>query len=154
MKNTLLCVVVICLCGTSIGAFAQDEKEAIKSVIAKETTAFFNVDYNAWADMWVKAPYAYWSYSDESGTSYVEGWENLEKTYAEYFKTARPSKARIKHEWKEIRVYGDGAYVYFIQSVEDEIDHEETSQMRILEKKDGKWKVVCIGAIARDNRLN
>jgi hypothetical protein len=84
----------------------------------------------------------------------VEGWDNLEKTYAEYFNTARPSKAEIKNEWKEIRVYGEGAYVYFIQKVQDDIDNEETSQMRILEKKDGKWKVVCLGAIARENRAD
>lgn len=137
-----------------INGYSQDEKEAIKNVISKETSAFFNVNYQAWTELWNQVPYAYWSYSDDSGTSYVEGWENLIKTYSEYFNTARPSKAKITQDWKEIRIYGNGAYVYFIQKVADELDIEETSQMRILEKVDGQWKVVCMGAIARDSRLN
>ena len=152
--NKKAIILLLSLTLTSGFAAAQDEKEAIKAVILRETSAFFNVDHKTWAESWLKAPYAYWSYSDSSGTSFVEGWENLEKTYADYFSQARPAKAEIKNEWKEIRVYGDGAYVYFIQRVQDDIDNEETSQMRILEKKDGKWKVVCVGAIARENKAN
>jgi len=39
--------------------------------------------------------------------------------------------------------------VRFVQKVKDEIEHDETSQVRVLEKKDGNWKVVCVDAIAR-----
>lgn len=128
----------------------QKDVEAIKAVIAKETSSFMNVDYKNWSDTWLKVPYAYWSYSDSSATSYVEGWEALTKTFAEYFKTAKPSKATITNEWQEIRVYGNGAYARFVQKVKDEIDRDETSQMRVLEKsKDGTWKVICVGAIAK-----
>ncbi|MBI3232006.1 MAG: hypothetical protein HYZ51_02920 [Candidatus Doudnabacteria bacterium] len=131
--------------------FAQQKDiDAIKAVIAKETSSFMNVDFKTWEETWLKVPYAYWSYSDSSATSYVEGWEALTKTFAEYFKTAKPSKASITNEWQEIRVYGNGAYARFIQRVKDDIDRDETSQMRVLEKtKDGKWKVICVGAIAK-----
>jgi len=128
---------------------AQNDKEAIKAVIEQETASFMNVDYKTWSSLWLKVPYAYWSYSDSTGTNYTEGWDNLNKTYAQYFKTAKPSKGEITHDWIEIRIYENGAYAYFIQKIADDIDHEETSQMRVLEKKDGKWKLVCVGAIAK-----
>jgi len=128
--------------------FAQDEKAAIKSVIERETSAFMNVDYKTWSDTWLKVPYSYWSFSDSTGTSFMEGWDALNKTYAQYFKDSRPSNAQITNEWIEIRIYGNGAYVHFIQRVKDDIDVNETSQIRVLEKIDGKWKVVCVWAIA------
>lgn len=146
------CFLIIGLCAfVSVTALAQQKDvEAIKAVIAKETSSFMNVDRKNWSDTWLKAPYAYWSYSDSTGTSFVEGWEALNKTFDEYFRTQKPSKATITNEWQEIRVYGNGAYVRFVQKVKDDIDRDETSQMRVLEKtKDGQWKVICVGAIAK-----
>lgn len=132
-----------------LSIFAQSDKDAIKAVIARETQSFMNVDRKTWAETWHQAPYSYWSYSDSTGTSFVEGWEALNKTFDEYFKTQKPSKAKITNEWIEVRVYGNGAYARFVQKVDDEIDRDETSQVRVLEKKDGKWKVICVGAIAK-----
>jgi len=140
---TCLCLLI------SIAAFAQTDLEAIKTVIGKETQSFMNVDLKNWAETWHPAPYSYWSYSDSTGTSFVEGWEALNKTFDEYFKTQKPSKAKITNEWIEVRIYGNGAYARFVQKVDDEIDRDETSQIRVLEKKEGKWKVVCVGAIAK-----
>jgi hypothetical protein len=140
--------------------FAQDSKEiaAIKSVIEKETLSFFNVNQKDWEDSWHKVPYAYWSYSDSTGTSYIEGWDNISKNFSEYFKTQvsnRPidvayqsSKVTIERKWHDIRVYGTGAYVHYTQRVMDNVDRDETSQIRVLEKKDGKWRVIFVGAIA------
>ncbi|MFN7329560.1 MAG: hypothetical protein ACK5UP_08655, partial [Bacteroidota bacterium] len=74
---------IIGLCAfVSVTALAQQKDvEAIKAVIAKETSSFMNVDRKNWSDTWLKAPYAYWSYSDSTGTSFVEGWEALNKTF-------------------------------------------------------------------------
>ncbi len=127
---------------------AQNDKEAIKAVIEQETAAFMNVDYKTWSGLWLQVPYAFWSFADSTGTSFIEGWETLNKTYADYFQNAKPSKAEIINEWIEIRVFQNGAYAHFIQKAVDELDRDETSQIRILEKKDGKWKIVCVGAIA------
>ncbi len=127
---------------------------AIKEVIAKETQSFFSVDRKNWEDCWLKVPYAYWSYSDSTSASYIEGWVGLDKTFDSYFKTAKPSKAEIINEWIEVKVYGNGAYVRFVQKVKDEIEHDETSQVRVMEKKDGKWKVICVDAIARYAKTN
>ncbi len=151
MKKLISTIIVwsfLALVGENVKAQSGKDKEAIKAVIELETASFLNLDYKTWSSVWLKVPYAYWSYSDSSGTSYVEGWENLNKTYRDYFKNAKPSKAAVTNEWIEIRVYENGAYVHFVQKVIDEIDRDETSQIRILEKVDGKWKVIYVGAIA------
>lgn len=133
----------------SFAGIAQDDKAAIKEVIAKETIAFLNVDYKKWSDCWLKVPYAYWSYSDSTTISRTEGWDLMNKTFADYFKNARPSSGKVSNEWIEFRIYENGAYVRFAQKVIDEYETSETSQIRILEKKEGQWKVVCVWAIAK-----
>jgi hypothetical protein len=143
-------LLLICILAPCVKASAQDEKEkdAIKAVITNETISFMNVDRKAWSDTWLKAPYAYWSYSDSTGSSFLDGWETIQKTFDEYFRTQKPSQAKITNEWIDLRLYGNGAYARFIQRTQDEIDIDETSQVRVLEKQDGKWKVVCVGAVA------
>ncbi len=126
------------------------EKSAIKTVIEKESTAFFNVDRQNWETNWLDAPYAVWSYADSTGGSFVEGTTNIKQNFEEYFRTAKPSKSKIAREWLEIRVYGKGAYVRFIQKAVDGIDVDTTSETRMLEKdKDGRWKIICLMANAR-----
>ncbi|MFM7487392.1 MAG: hypothetical protein ACKO13_10795 [Cytophagales bacterium] len=138
-QNAHFLIIGLCVFVSVTALAQQKDVEAIKTVIAKETLSFMNVDRKNWSDTWLKAPYAYWSYSDSTGTSFVEGWEALNKTFDEYFRTQKPSKATITNEWQEIRVYGNGAYVRFVQKVKDDIDRDETSQMRVLEKtKDGQ----------------
>jgi hypothetical protein len=146
----------------STGTHAQADKEvaAVKAVIERETTSFFNVNRKDWEDSWLHVPYVYWSYSDSTGTSFIEGWEALNKSFDEYFRTQVASRnidvahqsaaMKIEREWKDIRVYGNGAYAHYIQRVKDDrIERDETSQIRVLEKKDGKWKIICVGAIAK-----
>ncbi len=140
---------------------AQDSKDvaAIKAVIEKETYAFHTVNRKDWEDTWLHAPYSYWSYSDSTGTSFIEGWDAINKSFDEYFKTQVSSRSidvakqkgevKINRNWVQIRVYGNGAFVRYTQHVKDDIDRDETSQIRILEKgKDGKWRIACVGAIA------
>lgn len=133
----------------SLACIAQNDKEAIKEIIAKETIAFLNVEYKEWSDCWLKVPYSYWSYSDSTTISRTEGWDQMDKMFAEYFKNARPSTGKVSNEWIEFRIYENGAYVRFVQKVIDDYETSETSQIRILEKKDGLWKVACVWAIAR-----
>jgi hypothetical protein len=151
MKTSIrFCISVLTTLFVFTSAIAQpNDITAIKSIIAKETQSFFSVDRKNWEDCWWNVPYAYWSYSDSTSTSYIEGWDGLSKTFDSYFRTAKPSKAEIINEWIDVRVFGTGAYVRFVQKVKDEIEHDETSQVRVLEKKDGKWKVICVDAIAR-----
>ncbi|CAN5314049.1 hypothetical protein BH09BAC3_BH09BAC3_11320 [soil metagenome] len=145
MKKIALAVSCLLFAFASHPVFAQDEKALIKGVIEKETDSFFNVDEKAWETTWLNTPYTYWADADSKGGNFVEGTENIKLNFVEYFKTAKPSKSRIERKWLEIRTYGTGAYVRFTQIVIDDIDRDETSEMRVLEKdKDGKWKIVCL----------
>jgi ketosteroid isomerase-like protein len=128
----------------------QTDKDQIKAVIEKEARAYFGVDRQAWEVTWLDAPYAFWSYYDSTGGSFVEGTPKIRRNFEEYFSTAKPSVSKIDRVWQEFRIYGNGAYVRFVQKITDEIDHDETSEVRMLEKdKDGKWKIVCLFAMAR-----
>ena len=162
MKKTILALMACCCWLLVSPVLAQNDKEtaAIKAAIEKETLAFFNVDKKGWVESWAQVPYAYWSYSDSTGTSFVEGWEAIAKTFEEYFRTQTASrhidvahddvKLTVDRIWKDIRIYGTGAFAQYTQKVRDNLgDRDETSQIRVLEKKDGKWKVVYVGIIAK-----
>lgn len=158
MKNksfflTLSLLSLLCISGT-----AQDDVAAVKAVIEKETFSFQNVDRKNWAASWLQVPYAYWSYSDSTGTSFVQGWNEIDKSFDTYFKTQVSSRQidvarkglNIERKWGEIRIYKNGAFVQYIQKVKDGmIERDETSQIRFLEKVDGKWKIVYVGIIAQ-----
>jgi hypothetical protein len=160
MKNLLMVVMLLALAACNSSNNGQNETEAIKAAIEKETTAFYNVDKASWDASWVQAAHSYWSYSDSTGTSYLEGWDGISNNFDSYFKTQvanrnidvdkGDSELSIERDWQELRVYGDGAYVRYTQKVKDaQIDRDETSQIRVLEKKDGVWKVVYVGIIAK-----
>ena len=142
------------------GPTPDTEIAAIKQVIEKETGSFLKVERQNWQDAWVHTPYAYWSYSDSTGTSFIEGWDAIDKSFDTYFKTQKGSRnidvahpqddISVDREWKEFRIYGDGAFVQYAQRVKDnQIDRDETSQIRIMEKVDGKWRVAYVGIIAK-----
>jgi len=62
----------------------------------------------------------------------------------------RSTGLKVERTWQDFRIYKNGAYVRFTQRVtEESISRDETSQVRVLEKKDGQWKIVCVSVIAR-----
>lgn len=163
MKTFFICCVLACMPAAAV--FSQDkaadrEKIAIRRVIEAETDAFVNIDQKAWEATWADVPYAYWSYADSTGTTYVEGWKNITRFFDAYFRTAQPSrtidvarpegsKIKIERDWIEIRVYGSGAFTRHTQRVSNgKIHIDETSHVRVLEKKDGQWKIICVIVIA------
>lgn len=148
-KIILLLLFFVPITLSPVCAQPDKEKEAIKAVIIRETSSFMNVDRKNWSESWLHTPYAYWSYSDSTSSTFIDGWDAIDKTYDTYFKTQKPSTAKISDEWIEVRVYGTGAYARFIQKSTDNIDIDETSQIRVLEKKDGKWWVVHVGVVAK-----
>ena len=145
-----------------VGCSSNPESEiaAIKQAIELETTSFYKVDREIWAASWTQTPYAYWSYSDSTGTSFLEGWETINNNFDGYFKTQIPNRnidvahpedeLIIERDYKEFRVYGNGAFVQYTQKVKDnQINRDETSQIRVLEKQNGKWLLAYVGIIAK-----
>jgi hypothetical protein len=155
MKTTTVIFSVCMLVCLGVSSFAQknNDVEAIKSVIEKETAAFFNIDYQAWADSWTHTPYAFWSFADTTDVNSFSGWDNIKKGFSEYFQTSKPSKAKIERTWLEVKVYGSAAYARFTQQVRDNTLRPPQSEVRVLEKVKGAWKIVCVNVIAieKDN---
>ena len=138
---------VVCLAGT-VCAQKNNDVEAIKSLIEKETTAFFEIDYETWASSWAHTPYAFWSFADTTDVNSFSGWENINAGFREYFQTAKPSKAKIQRSWHDIKVFGNGAYARFTQQVSDNTVRQPQAEIRVLEKINGAWKIVCVNVIA------
>jgi hypothetical protein len=132
----------------------QGETEAILNVIAGESAAFWNKDYEAWAQYWVHAPYIRsMGWYPTGGVSYVAGWEALSAHTRAHFAEnplANPNASRVRRENFNIRIYGDSAWVTFDQygldTGQPTFDMPGRSrETRFLEKQDGQWRFVYVG---------
>ncbi|MBX2970306.1 MAG: hypothetical protein KF803_13135 [Cyclobacteriaceae bacterium] len=126
----------------------QNEEAKIKEVIEKETKAFFEIDQKTWAELWVHEPYAFWSFADTTDVNSFSGWDDIYKGFNNYFKTSKPSTAKIGRTWHHIRIAGNFAYIRFTQEVADNIGRPPQAEVRVMEKVNGQWKIVCVSVIA------
>jgi hypothetical protein len=147
-KYTVLIVLLTFVLFFQATAQKKDETAAIKDLIEKETKAFFEIDYKTWADSWAQTKYAFWSFGDTTDVNSFSGWERINNGFSEYFRTAKPSKANIERTWHDIKIFGNGAYARFTQHVKDNTERAPQEEVRVLEKIDGKWKIVCVSVIA------
>jgi hypothetical protein len=155
-KDIAICMTCLFWLALPCTVFAQENKEiaAIKSAIEKETTAFFQVDNKTWMDSWVHAPYTFWSMADSSGFNTFNGWKAIEIGFTDYFLTNRPSTASIVRQWHDIRVYGNGAFARFNQFTTTDGVTSSQEEIRVLEKHDGKWKIVLVGVMKGSQKVN
>jgi hypothetical protein len=139
---------------TGSASSSKNDSDAIKSVIEQETKAFFEIDKQSWQDSWAHSPYAFWSFADTTDVNSFSGWENIEKGFADYFRTAKASKAEIDRTWLDIKIFGNGAYARFTQHVKDNSARPPQAEVRVLEKINGQWKIICVSVIAmeKDNQ--
>lgn len=139
----------------SLSLFAQkrmSDEEAIKAVIERETRAYFSVDYDNWIDSWSHVPYAYWSYADNDGINYYEGWKAIEIGFSDYFVTSKASTTEVERTWEDLRIYKDGAYARFKQTViTDGVRGPLQTEIRVLEKdpKNKLWRIVLVGVLKK-----
>ena len=153
--KTIRHFITVIFVATALCAYGQKKDiEAIKALIEKETKAFFEIDQNAWAESWVHTPYAFWSFADTTDVNSFSGWQSIKEGFAAYFRTAKPSPAKIDRTWHEIKVFGNGAYARFTQKVSDNTRRPPQAEVRVLEKIKGQWKIVCVSVIAieKDNQ--
>ena len=141
-------------------SYQQKEKEEILSVIAGESAAFWNKDYEAWAGYWVHAPYIRsMGWYPLGGITYLEGWEALSARTREHLAedpTPNPTAANVRRENINIRIRGDSAWVTFDQYGTDTgqptFDMPGCSrETRILEKDDETWKLVYVSWLLEGN---
>jgi hypothetical protein len=131
----------------------QTEADAIMHVIAAESEAFWNKDYEAWAQYWVHAPYirtmGWWA---RGGVTVIEGWEELSKRIRQNMDAnpePNPTAAQVRRATINIRIAQEVAWLTFDQYGMD--TGEATMDMpglsretRILEKHGGAWKIVYV----------
>lgn len=131
----------------------QKEREAILALIAQESAAFWNKDFEGWADFWVHAPYVrFMGWYPLGGVSCLEGWEVLSARTREHMAedpVPNPNAAQVRRENINLRIYDDSAWVTFdqfgVKSGQPTFDMPGRSrETRILEKHAGKWKFVFV----------
>jgi hypothetical protein len=152
-KQLFFWIVLFLACASSALGQKKNDTAAIKALIERETKAFFEIDFKTWQDSWVQTPYAFWSFADTTDVNSFSGWEAINKGFTEYFKTAKPSNATIERTWHDIKIFGNGAYARFTQHVKDNTKRSPQAEIRVLEKINGQWKIVCVSVIAleKDN---
>ena len=152
-KYVVLSLLLFLLLSIETSGQKKNDTEAIKALIEKETKAFFEIDYKTWADTWAQTTYAFWSFADTTDVNSFSGWDNIYKGFSAYFKSAKPSKANIERKWHDIKIFGNGAYARFTQHVQDNTNRPAQEEVRVLEKVNGQWKIVCVSVIAveKDN---
>lgn len=132
----------------------QSEASAVMNIIIAETTAFWMKDYTAWAECWLQTPdirmTGWWA---RGGISIHRGWNELSvriRAVMDSNPTPQPSAAQVRREQVSLRLSEHMAWVMFDQygadTGEPDMDMPGLShETRILEKHDGRWKLVYAG---------
>lgn len=132
----------------------QSEAQAVMQVIEAETTAFWLKDYHAWANCWLHAPeirmMGWWA---RGGINVTEGWDALSTRIQQLMDenpTPNPTAAQVRRENVNLRVSSGMAWATFDQygadTNEPDMDMPGLSrETRVLEKHDGRWKLVYAG---------
>ena len=131
----------------------ENEKKAINATIEKETKSFFARDYEAWKSNYAQTDYAFQAWSNDDGTfdSNV-GWTDINKQIGKYItENPEPLSSHPKVERKNMmyKFYGDNvAYLTWDQFNSDkpEKNFHHSKEVRLMEKIDGQWKIVCVSA--------
>jgi hypothetical protein len=152
MKKFLISMAAVLVLSLSLIAQKMSDEDAIKSVIERETQAYFGIDYQNWMDSWSHVPYAYWSYADNNGINDFAGWKAIEIGFTDYFVTSKPIVTEVERTWEDLRIYKDGAYARFKQVViSDGVRGPEQTEIRVLEKdkQNKEWKIILVGVLKK-----
>ena len=131
----------------------ERDKKAITEVIENETKSFFARDYDAWKSNYAQTDYAFQAWSNDDGTfdSNV-GWEDINKQIGRYIAdNPEPVSSHPIVERKNMKFKffdDDVAYLTWDQfnSDKQEKNFHHSKEVRLVEKIDGQWKIVCVSA--------
>jgi hypothetical protein len=130
------------------------DKDAIMALIAKESKAFWNKDFDTYASCWAHESYVrtvgWW---EAGGVTVVEGWEeraSRTKRHMEQSPEANPTATKVRRENINLRIQNEMAWMTFDQYGEDTGDSlmdmpGRSRETRIFEKIGGEWKIVYVG---------
>ena len=150
MKNVSKTILALCLSTLLTNAFAQSAEEAaIKTVIEKETQAWFDRDAKAMKSYWADVPQVSKCVSLIGGMVVHSYGGKLSNADPLAGMSKEPIKGKIERTEWNFRVVGNAAYVTYTEA-----DIPETGpkghfyESRFMEKMDGAWKIVAVNAVA------
>jgi len=132
----------------------SNEAAEIMQVIAGESVAFWDKDFDAWAQFWMHTPairiMGWWA---RGGVTVEEGWDVIGarmKALMQADPEPNPTAAQVRRENINMTVTSEMAWVTFDQYGSDTGDTSMdmpglSRETRILEKHDGAWKIVYAG---------
>ena len=130
---------------TAVTLFAQSsktaEQDAIRKAIEDETSALNACDYARWADHWWPETYCYFSVTSPQRHWSMHGWEEISAWAKTATTNCTPTTDNPKKWDYKYAVNGNMAFVTFLEAGGDE-------STRVLEKRDGKWKLIRMGVVA------
>ncbi len=131
------------------------ENAAVMDVIARETEMFVQQDFDGWAACWVQDDRTREvCISSSFGATVLEGWDKL----SDYMRTVIESGAVCRLSDVErynvsVTVSGDIAHVVFDErSCHTNGRVEQTFETRVLERLDGRWRILYASFILRGHQ--
>ncbi|MBR9923101.1 MAG: hypothetical protein GYB31_19915 [Bacteroidetes bacterium] len=125
--------------------YTQEQQEII-DVIENESKHFWARDYKQWKETWIQTEYIVWTVATRDGIQQYKGWNDWSLAVMELFaESPEPQEYNVRKYNYEFHIYGDGAWVTFTQDTGN-----ESMETRILERKDGNWKIAFVEAIYKE----
>jgi predicted ester cyclase len=133
------------------------EEEDIKAVIINETEMFLDQKHDAWAESFIHEPHMMWSVTNGGEPGDVltmRGWDALDTYMAKWFSndmsalTKQWRKAKTTRDQWQIQIRSNVAYVSFNQRGDGEKQKMDSTETRVLEKINGKWKIAMATTLA------
>ncbi len=135
------------------------EEEDIKAVIINETEMFLDQKKDAWAENFLHEPYITWSVTNGGEPGDVltmRGWDALNTYMNVWFGNDMSAlvkewrKAKTTRDQWQIQIRSNMAYVSYNQHVanDEKKTKMDSTETRVLEKINGKWKITMLTALA------
>ncbi len=142
-KKLFLTIALLSIGLTTISA--QSEEDTIREVIESETYSISHCDYEGWAARWWPENYTYFSVTAPSWHLGLNGWEEISAWAKNLTDGCDPALAQTQPKYDyQFAINGNMAFVTFLEDAGNE-------STRVLEKRDGEWRLIRMGLILTDN---
>lgn len=134
----------------------NSEEEEILEFLRSEQDAYYHGDFDAFIDHWHHGPEVTRMVSGPHvGTRVHRGWDQLLPRFKEGFRQHPQdfdNRAIIRNENVRIQISGDMAWISYDQIAVDRPEGMHLPSLahglKIVQRFDGKWKLVCLADIA------
>jgi hypothetical protein len=123
------------------------EEAAIKEFFESNKTDYFNGNYQAMSDAWIKEASSVKMWVSEKGINEIKGWENIAASEKKEIqdRTWDPKEMKFEVTYSHFDIQEEYAWVLSKTKWEGAINGENfigrQSRIAVLKKVDGKWKL-------------